>query len=117
MDQFIASYDRDGVLVVPLPGEFDVGNADDLERHLTEVTTAGRATVFDFSDTGYLDSSALAVLIRRKKALGASVAFAVPEQSKVRLIFDVSGLLEALSIANSVDEAVKNLSDPRLGTP
>lgn len=107
MDQLAAPHERDGVLILPISGEFDVGNAADLERHLGEVATPGTPVILDFSDTGYIDSSVLAVLIRRKKALGTRVAFVVPKSSKVRLIFDVAGVLEVLGVVESVDDALK----------
>lgn len=112
MDQSAAPYERDGVLIIPLSGQFDVGNVGDLERHLSEVST-GR-TVLDFGDTGYIDSSILAVLIRRKKAMGASVGFAVPKSSNVRLIFEIAGLLDVLGVDDSLDQAVKRMAEVRL---
>ncbi len=115
MNQLAAPYERDGVLVLAVAGEFDVGNAADLERYISEVSAPGKPLILDFSDTGYIDSSVLAVLIRRKKAAGSKTGFVVPAGSKVHLIFDVAGLLDVLGIAASVDEAVLKLDDSRLG--
>jgi anti-anti-sigma factor len=106
MDERSESYERNGACVLPLAGEFDVGNTADLERILGEVPDGGRLLVIDLSNTAYIDSSVLAVLIRLKRQRGENLRLVVPRESKVRLIFVVSGLLEVLGIVDDLESAL-----------
>jgi anti-anti-sigma factor len=103
MDEGSEPYERNGAFVLPLGGEFDVGNTADLERILASAPDARQLLVVDLSKTGYIDSSVLAVLIRLKRSRGENLRLVVPMDSKVRLIFEVAGLLEVLDVSDDLE--------------
>ena len=61
--------------------------------------------MLDFSDTVYIDSTVLSVLIRQKRRAGAHLRIVVPPASRLRRIFEVTGLLARLDIKASIEEA------------
>jgi anti-anti-sigma factor len=103
MDERSEPYERDGAFVLPLGGEFDVGNTPDLERILGSAPDLGRLLVVDLSKADYIDSSVLAVFIRLKRSRGEHLRLVVPHDSRVRLIFEVAGLLDVLGVAEDLE--------------
>ncbi len=68
----------DGIPVVAVHGEADLSNKDDLEATLDEALSASGLVLVDLCDCSFLDSSALAVIVRAwQRAAGAGGRCAV----------------------------------------
>lgn len=83
-------------LVVPMPREVDHHVAKNLSREIDFMIDSWhvRKLVFDFSDTEFMDSSGIGVLIGRKKTmeLYSGEVYAVHMGEHVSKIFEKSGL-------------------------
>ena len=104
-DAAVHSYDRAGVRVLPVFGEFDLANSGTLEN-LIELALAGdQPVIVDFSATGYIDSTVLTVLVRQKRHAGDRLRIVVPAQSRLRRIFAITGLEARLELKTSLEDA------------
>ncbi len=87
-------------------GEHDLSTADALRETLDEVRDQRSPFVVDLTETTFIDSAVLSVLIAehdRATAAGTAVGFAVGEGAghAVRRIVDLTGLSSVLPIADS----------------
>jgi anti-sigma B factor antagonist len=102
---------RDEIDVIEISGRFDAQSAPSVDEWLeqTAATTRGRVVV-NLADVSFLDSSALAVLVRavkRCRMRGGDVRLcAIPPS--VRLIFELTRLDRAFDIFADEDEAVSS---------
>jgi len=76
-----------------------------IEASVIAATNGQPRVVFDLSEARYLDSTVLAFLIRRRKALGDRMAVVVPLLSPVRKVFTVTQLDEYLQIVDTLPDA------------
>ncbi len=101
--------------VVSAEGELDLSTAPRLKWMLTDALESGtQRLVADLSQVGFMDSTALGVLVavQRKLAPGARLAI-VCTSGKVLQIFEFSGIDSAFAIFSTVEEALEHLSgDP-----
>ena len=100
---------RDDVAVIAISGRFDAQSAPSVAEWLEHIaaTTPGRVVV-NLADASFLDSSALAVLVRvvkRCRMRGGDVRLSGIQPS-VRLIFELTRLDRAFDMFASEDEAV-----------
>ncbi len=63
--------------------------------------TTGRVIV-SLEACSYCDASALTVFLRVKTALGARFSIFVPRESRVRRLFEITGLLQRLGVVASI---------------
>lgn len=100
--------DSDGdVSVLRIEGEVDVLSASQLRDRLAELCEAGRPLVVDLSETAFMDSMALSVLVlarRRAVERGLALVLAAP-QRPVRLVLEVSALDQFMAVYASVADA------------
>ena len=59
----------DGVRVLVLRGEHDLSTAPDVRAHVEDAIAAGGDVVVDLSETGFIDSSILGVLVAGYRSL------------------------------------------------
>jgi anti-sigma B factor antagonist len=102
---------RDDVAVIHIDGRFDAQSAPSVAEWLehTAATTPGRIVV-DLADTPFLDSSALAVLVRavkRCRMRGGDVRLC-GVQPPVRLMFELTRLDRAFDMFADVEAAVSS---------
>jgi anti-sigma B factor antagonist len=92
----------EGVDVVVLTGEHDLGTVPVVREALDASAAAGKAILIDLCDATFVDSSILgAVLESRRSALSAGRGFAVActgEAEPVRRVLEVTGLAEELPV-------------------
>jgi anti-anti-sigma factor len=105
----ITTVDRDGVAVVALVGEHDLSTAPDVGYALRQPRATG--LVVDLSQTTFLDSSILGVLLtaaRDAEQRQASFAVVISDDpvSAPRRIFDLTGLISALPVETDLAAAV-----------
>ena len=107
----------DGVAVASVRGEIDLASATDVERALVKAFDDAGALIVDLTATGYLDSSALAVLHRvwlhSHGADCGGIRVVVPDGSFGRRVLAITKLDDVFILAPSVEEAVVSLADAR----
>ena len=91
-----------------LSGEIDLDTVNDLKGCLTSLQERGvERLVIDMTETRYVNSSALAVLVKfaeRFRERGGGIGL-VNVSSRVKLVFEMLGLLVFFKFFDSVDEA------------
>jgi anti-anti-sigma factor len=100
---------RPGAAVVELLGEHDVAEKERLQMLVHQLVATNDLVVVDVSEAEFIDSSVIATLFesaRMAKRLGASFRLQTGTATIVRCALEVSGILEALDVANSRQEAL-----------
>jgi stage II sporulation protein AA (anti-sigma F factor antagonist) len=109
----LAFAQSDGVQVVALSGELDVGSVDELEAVLIGVSAGARPRVcLDLSQLAFIDSTGLAAVIRAHlSVVEAGGGFAIVAGSgAVRRTLETTGLLEMLSVVDDRAAALQDLA-------
>ena len=100
---------REGWTVLSATGEIDVAAAPDLREQLVDLIEAGHdQLVVDLEGVDFIDSTGLGVLVgavRRARAADGDVRL-VCTNSRLLKVFDVTGLDEVFTIAETVDGAM-----------
>jgi anti-sigma B factor antagonist len=98
--------------VVAVRGEIDLFTAPELKQVLTEAIEQGkRRVVVDLSETSFLDSTALGVLIgavKRLRSNGGALAI-VNVDRNIAKTFEITGLDQIFTLLGSRDEALRAL--------
>jgi anti-sigma B factor antagonist len=94
--------------VVSVEGELDLTTAPRLKWTLLDALEAGRCQlVLDLSRCGFMDSTALGVLVGVNRSLDAGARLAIAcTRSNVLKIFELSGMDGAFALFATVDEAL-----------
>lgn len=100
----------DGVPVVILRGEVDFGTAPKLRELLIATAMDGhRHAVVDLRGVDFLDSTGLGVLVgalKRYRTLGGDLHLVI-STSRIRSVFELTGLTTAFPIHDTVGSAVE----------
>ena len=97
--------------VISLAGEVDLYTAPEFKQQLLEVIGQGRKEVIvDFSDTTFIDSTTLGVLVGGVKRLRTNDGqlSLVCSDRNITKIFEITGLDRVFTIYPSREEAVAN---------
>lgn len=98
------------VTVVDVDGQLIVGNRQELkERVLSELDDGARKFVIDFSDTGYIDSSGLGVLVSLSKKIrehGGELRLSSLNED-LRTLFELTKLDTLFEITDSREGALE----------
>jgi anti-sigma B factor antagonist len=103
------------VQVLVLRGEHDLSTAPDVRAHVEEAVGAGGDVIVDLSETSFIDSSILGVLVagyRSVTTAGGTRGFAVvavPGSSVTRL-FDLVSVSDVIPIHATMADAVSALN-------
>jgi anti-sigma B factor antagonist len=98
--------------VVAVTGEIDLFTAPELKAVLSEAVEAGRTRiVVDLTETTFLDSTALGVLIGAVKRLRSrdGVLTIVNTDANIAKTFEITGLDQIFTIRPTRDEAIRAL--------
>jgi anti-sigma B factor antagonist len=99
----------DDTHVVAVKGEIDLFTAPDFKRHIAAPIDQGVSNVVvDLSETTFIDSSSLGVLIgahRRLKLRGGSLIIVCDNES-IAKTFRITGLDGVFTLVASIDDAV-----------
>jgi anti-sigma B factor antagonist len=101
--------------VISLKGEVDLYTAPDFKQQLLEVIgQGGREVIVDFSDTTFIDSTTLGVLVGGVKRLRTNDGqlSLVCNDRNITKIFEITGLDRVFTIYPTRDEAVSKLRAP-----
>ena len=101
--------------VLAVRGEIDLFTAPELKQVLAESIEAGRIRIIvDLTETTFLDSTALGVLIgavKRLRSRDGALAI-VNIDDNIAKTFEITGLDQIFTILPSRDEAVEAVGDP-----
>jgi anti-sigma B factor antagonist len=103
--------------VIALSGEVDLYTAPEFKQQLLDVIgQGGKDVVVDFSDTTFIDSTTLGVLVGGVKRLRTSDGqlSLVCNDRNITKIFEITGLDRVFTIYPTRDEALQNV---RSSTP
>ena len=99
-------------VLVTVAGEVDFASAAGLRERLFTLASAGRPLVADLDRVSFIDAAGLGALAgaaRRAAAAGTSLRV-VCARPRIRRLFRVTGLDEALPLAGTLDEALGMLA-------
>ncbi|HEX9886408.1 MAG TPA: STAS domain-containing protein [Longimicrobiales bacterium] len=103
---------QDDVTIVDVEGQLIVGNRQELKQKVLEELEAGdRKFVIDFSNTGYIDSSGLGVLVSLSKKIrerGGELRLSSLNED-LRTLFELTKLDTLFKIAETRDGALEGL--------
>ena len=101
-----------GVTVVDVDGQLIVGNRQELkQRVLDQLANGDRKFVIDFSNTGYIDSSGLGVLVSLSKKIreqSGELRLANLNED-LRILFELTKLDTLFKIADSRQDAMAGM--------
>lgn len=101
----------DGVPVAHIKEDIDAGNAAAIQQHLAgALGPDALSLVVDLSDTGYVDSAGIDMLLRLSDRLDhrrARLVLVVPETSQLKRLVVIVGLPEAIAISPSLTAALQ----------
>jgi anti-sigma B factor antagonist len=103
----------DNTTVIALSGEVDLYTAPEFKQQLLETIGQGtKEVVVDLSDTTFIDSTTLGVLVGGVKRLrpdGGRLSLVCNDRN-ITKIFEITGLDKVFPIYESRDEALQSLS-------
>ena len=109
---------NDDAYVISLAGEVDLYTAPEFKQQLLEVIgQGGKEVVVDFSNTTFIDSTTLGVLVggvKRLRPTGGSLALVCTDQN-ISKIFEITGLDRVFPIYKSREEALENVGTAQPG--
>jgi len=101
----------DSVTVVDVEGQLIVGNRQELKQKvLEELEDGAKKVVVDFTNTGYIDSSGLGVLVSLSKKIreqGGELRLAGLNED-LRTLFELTKLDTLFEIADTREEALQD---------
>ena len=101
---------QDDVTIIDVEGQLIVGNRQELKQKVLERLEGGeRKFLIDFSNTGYIDSSGLGVLVSLSKKIreqGGELRLANLNED-LKTLFELTKLDTLFHISNSRDEALQ----------
>jgi anti-sigma B factor antagonist len=108
------SSEVDGVRVIAVRGELDLGTAPGLERPLGDALGAdGSPVLIDLSECEFIDSTGIALIVRAWQRLdgeGTATRLAIAiENDQVQRVLEVSGLGDSIPIHRGRDAGLAAL--------
>ena len=103
----------DDAYVIALAGEVDLYTAPEFKQQLLDVIAkGGKEVIVDFSDTTFIDSTTLGVLVGGVKRLRTNDGqlSLVCSDRNITKIFEITGLDRVFTIYPTRDEAVAKLN-------
>ena len=102
----------DDAYVISLSGEVDLYTAPEFKQQLLDVIgQGGKEVVVDFSNTTFIDSTTLGVLVggvKRLRPSGGQLTLVCSDRN-ITKIFEITGLDKVFRIYDSRDEALDSL--------
>ena len=102
----------DDTYVISLSGEVDLYTAPEFKERLLEVVgQGGKDVVVDFTNTTFIDSTTLGVLVggvKRLRPNGGQLTLVCSDRN-ITKIFEITGLDKVFPIYSTRDEAVERL--------
>jgi anti-anti-sigma factor len=109
--------DVDGVPIAHVREDLDAANAAITERRLADALPAAAASlVIDLSETRYLDSAGIDMLLRLGDRLDhrrAKLILVIPDASQLKRLATIVGLGDAITIHSTLAEASRDAASPQ----
>ena len=106
----------DNAYVISLAGEVDLYTAPEFKQQLLEVISQGaNQVIVDFSNTTFIDSTTLGVLVggvKRLRSADGQLSLVCSDRN-ITKIFEITGLDKVFDIYATRDEAVSSLEVPQ----
>src|SRR4051794_14358102 len=105
----------DDAYVISLAGEVDLYTAPEFKQQLLDVIgKGGKEVIVDFSDTTFIDSTTLGVLVGGVKRLRTNDGqlSLVCSDRNITKIFEITGLDRVFTIYPTRDEAISSVGTP-----
>jgi anti-sigma B factor antagonist len=103
----------DDSYVISLAGEVDLYTAPEFKQQLLEVISQGaKSVIVDFTDTTFIDSTTLGVLVggvKRLRTSGGRLALVCADRN-ITKIFEITGLDRVFTIYSTRVEAVDQVA-------
>ncbi len=99
-----------GTAIVSVGAQLIVANRNELKEKVLEVLEAGTSKiVFDFADTGYIDSSGLGVLVSVSKKIreGGGALRLASLNEDLQMLFELTKLDTLFKICDTTERALK----------
>jgi anti-sigma B factor antagonist len=100
----------DNVAIIDLKGEVDLYTAPEFKQHLLKQIEGGVTQIIvDFSDTTFIDSTTLGVLVggvKRLRPVGGQLVLVCSDRNIIK-IFEITGLHRVFDIHNSREDALE----------
>lgn len=100
----------DNIAVIELTGEVDLYTAPEFKQHLLKQIENGVSQiVVDFSDTTFIDSTTLGVLVggvKRLRPIGGQLLLVCNDRNIIK-IFEITGLHRVFDIHNALEDALE----------
>jgi len=104
---------QSGVHVIALTGEVDLYTAPEFKQELLRVVGEGaKQVIVDFTDTTFIDSTTLGVLVggvKRLRPEGGQLSLVCSDRN-ITKIFEITGLDRVFTIYRTRDEALAALA-------
>lgn len=109
MELQVSSHECDGARVVSVAGELDALSVPELDAHVAPLLEVGyQRVVLDLSGVEFMDSTGLGICIKVLKGVrdaGGDMSL-VATSPRVLRVLEITGIDQAISVAETVDEAV-----------
>jgi len=102
----------DGCPVVRIREDIDAANAAIVQQQLAAAIEGASSLVVDLSETGYLDSAGIDMLLRLSVLLDnrrAKLILVIPASSQIRRLAEIVGLPNALPVYEGISEALQSV--------
>lgn len=105
----------DGVPIVHVREDIDAANATIVAQQLGDTLDPDAASlVIDLSDTRYLDSAGIDMLLRLSDRLDhrrANLILVIPDSSQLKRLVKIVGLSDAIAIHPSLPDALRDAAE------
>jgi anti-anti-sigma factor len=102
-------------LRLALEGEMDLSNTETAASALGEALNCGKNVVVDLGTLAFVDSTAIAMLVRALQEGGTRLSFLPSKHEAVRRLLSLTGLDERMTFASEVTVAPAS-EDPDAGS-
>jgi anti-sigma B factor antagonist len=111
----------DGVPIAHIRADIDAANATIIQQRLADALgPVASSLVIDLSETGYLDSTGIDMLLRLSHRLDerrAKLILVIPDTSQLKRLAWIVGLPEAIAIYPALSAALQEAAKPQPQNP
>ncbi len=110
----------DGVSIVHVGGDVDAANATTTQQQLADALgPEASSLVIDLSQTRYVDSAGIDMLLRLSDRLDhrrAKLILVIPDTSQLKRLVSIVGLPDAIAIHPTLSAALQEAANPQTQT-
>ncbi len=103
----LRSYILAETVVLELSGEHDISTVPQIEPEISSLTDGRRRVIFDLGKCTYIDSTVLALLVKKHRMFGDGMRVVVPATSQLRRLFTITQLDQSFVVNETLAEALE----------